>query len=212
MSHNECGCGHDHSKDDAQSTSSSNQHEGQESPAAPIVAKASVAVSSFMNGMAQLISAFEEITGGKVATNLTLTLTHEQQPELPKGRIGLFKAAYVRNMRNWHPEDVDKSEEERRVVEAPAMCRVFDISPTLLSFLPDSPETIIQHIPLNIAEYPQNPGGQFIVLNGTAVYMEHVSNLIQTMGVSGDRSDLTSEQAEAISKSIGVPLPNNLTD
>lgn len=189
--HENCGCGHDHSPTDAAKS--------------PVIkANMSSAIGAFLKGLSKLTATFEEISGVKVALNMAAIVGHDQQPEIPEGQTAILKASFGRNLNMWHPEDLHLPKEDRRVIEAPAMVNVFDLSPTLLTYVPKDPEILMSGVVENTSIYEDLPGGYFSIMNGQVLYMGQVDQTLSSLGVmsEADFSNATSAKAAEL---LGIP-------
>jgi hypothetical protein len=197
MSHNSCDCGHEH-----------HTHASNPLVETPVIkANANVALRSLMSGIAKIISTYEEITGAKVATNVVISLTHAQVAEIPEGRVALMKAAYARNLKSWHPED--KESTEKRVIEAPGMITAFDLSPTLLTQVPEDPAVLMSEFSNNVVDHPGQAGGPLVVMAGRALYLKEVDSLLAAFPGT---ADLSEEDVDKVSTVLGVPTIKNLAN
>jgi hypothetical protein len=191
MSSNECGCGHDH-----------HDHTTDQPSKSPIIrANTSVALKSFLQGMAKLVSTYEELTGAKVAANVAITLTSAQQEGIPEGTLAVMRACYARNLRVWDTENQPDG-----VKEEASMISAFDTSPTLLTYVPKNPDELLSTVHQNTVIYKELPGGPLTVIAGLALYSNDVDKMLAGL----EEGQLTDGVFDKVSKVLGVPTPKNI--
>lgn len=137
----------------------------------------SAPLAAALQGIAAIISAYEETSGNHISANFHFTLVKGEA--IPEGSVAEVNMSYVRNVSLYHPDDEDKPEDKRRLVEKAMIANIHDMTPNLALYPPRSEVDIMKAVQDNILQYAESSKGVFVVVSGNAVYLDELQKEVE---------------------------------